>query len=116
MNGYASTPALDKKGKPIASQGTRRVNWQMPEHTGKPLANLPERTVIQYDVDENGGWSNCSVVELQLGKNTPLSGTAAHLCNTINGHKALPYTDGSGQPVNLRVQMTTEFKQIPMKE
>lgn len=111
------TPALDKKGKPMASQGTRRVNWQLPDVQGtQPLSNLPNKIVLQYDVDPDGVRSNCSVMEVTIGGKAAPEALAKGYCNGSENTKSRPYTDSSRQRVKVRVQIMSELKLVSILE
>jgi hypothetical protein len=113
------TPALDRKGKPIASKGTRRVTWKMPEDDSRrPADTFPQRVVMQIDVDEGGQVTGCKLVEAVYGT-VPIPEMSQNMidiqCKDILANNNNPIiVDATGKPVRARLQFTNEIKLVPL--
>lgn len=113
------TPVLDRKGKPIASKGTRRVTWKMPvDDSRRPTDTFPQRVVMQIDVDEGGQVTGCKLVETVYGTvSIPESSQnmIENQCKNIVARNNNPIiVDATGKPVRARLQFTNEIKLVPL--
>ncbi len=109
-------PALDARGRPVASKGERRVTWQMPKRVASPmpLSILPVRVTMTTDVDEQGVRSNCEIG--QVGFST-FQVPAAEMGMTCENNEFLGgdvrFIGDDGKPVKARVQISVELKVVP---
>lgn len=54
-------PALDCKGKPVASEHVQRIRWKFPT-LQEYLTGMPEKTMAEIDVDRSGTALNCRII------------------------------------------------------
>ncbi|WP_443971050.1 energy transducer TonB [Sphingobium sp. CR28] len=109
------TPALDKTGKPVSSQGTRNVTWQIPEDTGTPISEFPRVTTLHFNVDEDGNASNCTAT-LKSGQRPeqPLPSFSPEGCiGVASSDGKAKLVDKEGKPVKAQMQVKILIEAFP---
>ncbi len=90
--------ALDDNGKPIESNWSSAVRWQIPDHAAPRLSGLA--TVRTFVVTAEGGLAKCGKGEADY----PLPGSD-QACDLTLAY--VPFRDAKGQPVARQVTITT---------
>jgi protein TonB len=93
-------PALDRKGKPIASSWSNRFKWVLPEPEIVP-GPQPFTYTMSFVVEPDGSATNCS------SSDPSVDASEKGPCG--KGQVFEPYRDASGQAVRRRVDMKMEL-------
>jgi TonB family protein len=84
-------PAKDKRGRPITSQYTGRVRWQIPGYGSNDLTHIPTPKEMPYSIafipKANGSVPDCKIVR---DANNPLPKNDKAQCEA--GVRFVPYT------------------------
>ena len=104
-------PAMDDKGRAVEGAYSSSVRWMIPQD--EPTEIGPAELVASFVIDTDGKQHDCSIDKLA---GPPAFKTAYGMCNP-NEHFVVA-TDKDGKPVarRVRVHMTIQVEDLPLKQ